>query len=201
VLLVGLTGGIGAGKSTVASLLASHGAIVIDADAIVRDLQQPGSDVFRRIVDRFGPDVVAPDGTLDRARIAEVVFRDDDARAALNAITHPEVMRVIAERVEEMRESGVVVVLDVPLLVEVGGGGGGLDCVVVVEADENERVARLVRERGMSADDARSRMAVQSSPAQREALADVLIRNDGDEDGLRAQVDALWERLEKQRAS
>jgi dephospho-CoA kinase len=194
VLLVGLTGGIGAGKSTVASMLAERGAVVIDADSIVRALQRPGTDVYRRIVDHFGDAVVAPDGTLDRARIAEVVFRDDHARAALNAITHPEVMREIADRVEALRDSDAIVVLDVPLLVEVGGGEG-LDFVVVVDAPEDERVARLARDRGMTAADAQARIAAQASPETRAALADVVVRNDGPPDALAAQVDDLWKRL------
>ncbi|HVL33685.1 MAG TPA: dephospho-CoA kinase [Actinomycetota bacterium] len=193
-LLVGLTGGIGAGKSTVASMLAARGAVIIDADAIVRDLQKPGTDTFRRIVDRFGPAVVSDDGTLDRERVAAVVFRDDDARAALNAIVHPEVMRKIAERIDTLKDTDEVVVLDVPLLVEIGGGEG-LDLIVVVEADEDLRVARLAASRSMSPDDARARMSTQASSAQRSALADVVVTNNGDEDALRGQVDALWERI------
>jgi dephospho-CoA kinase len=192
--LVGLTGGIGAGKSTVAAMLAERGAVVIDADAIVRDLYAPGSAVHRRIVERFGDRVVLPDGSLDRAKIAQAVFADDDARHALNAIVHPEVMAVIAQRVDELKASDSVVVLDVPLLVEVGGREG-LDLVVVVDAGEDARIARLTSERGMSADDARARMSVQASTEQRRALADVLIRNDASVDDLRAQVDAVWDRL------
>lgn len=193
-ILVGLTGGIGAGKSTVAAMLAEHGAVIIDADAIVRELQQPGTDVYRHIVDEFGPGVVAADGTLDRARIASLVFSDEDARGALNAITHPPVMEAIAAHVERLRDTDVVVVLDVPLLVEVGGGEG-LDCVVVVDAPEEERVARLAEQRGMSAEDARARIAAQATPDRREALADVIIHNGSDRGALAEQVDALWEKL------
>lgn len=192
-LLVGLTGGIGAGKTTVADLLAARGAIVMDADRIAREVVAPGTPALRRIVERFGPEVLAPDGSLDRARLAETVFRDDDARAALNGITHPEVMRVIAERLEGYVGTDAIVVLDVPLLVEIGGGGA--DLLVVVGAGEEARVERLARARAMNPADVRARMAAQASDAEREAPADVLIRNDGTEEELAAQVDALWARL------
>ena len=193
-LLVGLTGGIGAGKSTVAKLLAEHGAIVIDADSIVRELQQPGTDVFGAIVDRFGTHVVAADGTLDRERLADIVFRNDDARSALNAIVHPAVYAVMSERIAAVKDADKVVVLDIPLLAE-AGGGGGMDAVVVVEADGEMRVARVVSERGLDPEDVRARMATQASSEQREALADVVIRNNGTPEDLRAQVDDLWEQL------
>lgn len=195
-----MTGGIGAGKSTVARALADRGAIVIDADVIARDVVAPGTAAFRRVVERFGPSVVAPDGTLDRAVVAHLVFRDDDKRAALNAIVHPEVMREIAEQVEAMKDSDAVVVLDVPLLVEIGGGEG-LDLRVTVEADEETRVARVVRARDMNPEDVRARIAVQASPEQREALADVVIHNDGTEEDLRAHVDVLWERIQTARTA
>jgi len=193
-LLVGLTGGIGAGKSTVAGLLAEHGAVVIDADSIVRELQQPGTDVFRAIVDRFGSHVVAADGTLDRERLADIVFRNDDARSALNAIVHPAVYAVMSERIAAVKDADKVVVLDIPLLAE-AGGGGGMDAVVVVEADDEMRVARVVSERGLDTEDVRARMAAQASSEQRVALADVVIRNSGTPEDLRAQVDDLWEQL------
>jgi dephospho-CoA kinase len=193
-LLVGLTGGIGAGKSTVATLLAEHGAVVIDADSIVRELQQPGTDVFRAIVDRFGTHVVAADGTLDRERLADIVFRNDDARSALNAIVHPAVYSVMSERIAAVKDDDKVVVLDIPLLAE-AGGGGGMDAVVVVEADDEMRVARVVSERSLDPEDVRARMAAQASSEQREALADVVIRNNGTPEDLRAQVDDLWEQL------
>ena len=193
-LLVGLTGGIGAGKSTVATLLAERGAVVIDADSIVRELQRPGTDVFRAIVERFGTQVVAADGTLDRERLADIVFRNDDSRSALNAIVHPAVYAVMSERIAAVKDDAKVVVLDIPLLAE-AGGGGGMDAVVVVEADEEMRVARVVSERGLNPEDVRARMAAQASSEQREALADVVIRNNGAPEDLRAQVDDLWEQL------
>ncbi|TML81188.1 MAG: dephospho-CoA kinase [Actinobacteria bacterium] len=193
-LLVGLTGGIGAGKSTVARLLAEHGAVVIDADSIVRELQQPGTNVFRAIVDRFGSHVVAADGTLDRVRLADIVFRNDDARSALNGIVHPAVYAVMSERIAAVKDEDRVVVLDIPLLAE-AGGSGGMDAVVVVEADEDMRVARVVAERGLDPEDVRARMAAQASSEQREALADVVIRNNGAVEDLEAQVADVWEQL------
>jgi dephospho-CoA kinase len=198
VLLVGLTGGIGAGKSTVAHELASRGAVVLDADIIVRELQRAGTPVFRRIVERFGPDIVDVAGELDRARLGAAVFADDDARAALNAIVHPEVMREIAQRTESLSATDSVVVLDVPLLVEVGGGEG-LDLVVVVDARDHVRIERLARDRAMSAEEARARMSVQASDEERRALADMIINNDGDLQGLRTQIDDLWSRIEDMR--
>lgn len=193
-LLVGLTGGIGAGKSTVARLLAEHGAIVIDADSIVHELQRPGTDVFRAIVERFGDQVVAPDGTLNRSKLAEVAFADEAARSALNSIVHPAVYGVMSERIAAVTDPSAIVVLDVPLLAE-SGGGEGMDFVVVVDADQDVRVDRVVAERGLDPQQVRARMAVQASSEQREALADVVIKNDGDVDELRAQVDALWAEL------
>jgi len=200
VLLVGLTGGIGAGKSTVARLLAERGAVVIDADSIVRELQRPGTDVFRAIVERFGPDVVKADGSLDRERLADIVFRADESRSALNAIVHPAVYTVMSERIAELKDGDRVVVLDIPLLAE-AGGGEGMDAVVVVEAGEDARVARVQEERGLDPEDVRARMAAQASSEQREALADVVIRNDGPVEDLRAQVDALWEQLRARRGA
>ena len=196
-LLVGLTGGIGSGKSTVGRLLAERGAVLVDADAIVRNLQRPGEPVFARIVERFGDAVVATDGTLDRAALGAIVFRDEDARNDLNAIVHPEVMSRIAQTVDAMKDSGTIVVLDVPLLVEIGGGEG-LDLIVVVTAAEEVRLERLKRDRAMSAGDARARMAAQASEEQRGVLADVVITNDGDLEALEREVDALWERLRKE---
>ena len=197
-VLVGLTGGIGAGKSTVASALVARGAVVLDADAIVRDLQHAGTPVFTRIVERFGVSVVGADGELDRAALGALIFADDDARAALNAIVHPEVMTVTSARIAELAPTDTVVVLDIPLLVEVGGGDG-MDLVVVVDADEQTRIERLVRDRGMAVEEVRARMNVQASTEQRHALADVVINNDGDRASLTEQMDALWARIESMR--
>lgn len=175
-------------------MLAACGAVVIDADEIVRREQQPGTATFRRIVGLFGDEILAPDGSLDRRAIAARIFDDDDARAALNAIMHPLVMDEIAERVEGLRGSADVVVLDIPLLVEVGGGSG-LDVRITVEAPEDARMERLHRERAMEPSEVRARIAVQATDAQRRALADIVIVNDGSEDDLRARVAAIWERL------
>ncbi|MGZ4119215.1 MAG: dephospho-CoA kinase [Actinomycetota bacterium] len=197
-LLVGLTGGIGAGKSTVARLLADRGAVIIDADSIVRELQRPGTEVFRAIVERFGKQVVAADGSLDRPKLADIAFRDEDARSALNAIVHPAVYAVMAERITAIEDENAVVVLDIPLLAE-AGGREGMDVVIVVDADQDLRVTRVVDERGLDARQVRARMAAQASSEQRAALADVVIRNDGDMEALRAQVDALWVMLSERR--
>ncbi|MGZ4142494.1 MAG: dephospho-CoA kinase [Actinomycetota bacterium] len=197
-LLVGLTGGIGAGKSTVARLLADRGAVIIDADSIVRELQRPGTEVFRAIVERFGKQVVAADGSLDRPKLADIAFRDEDARSALNAIVHPAVYAVMAERITAIEDENAVVVLDIPLLAE-AGGREGMDVVIVVDADQDLRVTRVVDERALDARQVRARMAAQASSEQRAALADVVIRNDGDMEALRAQVDALWVMLSERR--
>ncbi len=194
-VLVGLTGGIGAGKSTVARELEARGAVVLDADSIVRDLQRAGTPTFARIVERFGEGILDAGGELDRAALGAAVFGDDDARAALNAIVHPEVMREIAARTEALSSSNSVVVLDVPLLVEVGGGEG-LDLVIVVAADQGVREERLMRDRSMGLEEVRARMSVQASDDERRALADVVITNDGDLSALRARVAELWARIE-----
>lgn len=193
-ILVGLTGGIGSGKSTVSARLAEHGATVIDADAIVREVQAPGQPTFDAIVERFGPDVVAEDGGLDRQALADRVFSDDEALAALNALVHPAVGAEIARRLEEAAGTDGVVVLDVPLLVE--SGRSDMAALVVVDVDPEVAVDRLVRHRGMRADDARARMARQASREDRLARADLVIDNSGDLAALEAQVDEVWEALQ-----
>lgn len=192
-LLIGLTGGIGSGKSTVSAMLAARGAVVIDADAITRELQRPGTPVFQAMVDRFGPGIVAHDGTLDRQAVADLVFHDAEALADLNAIVHPAVGAEIARRMEGAAGTDRIVVLDVPLLVE--SGRDDLAAVVVVDVDPEVALARLVEQRGMRPDDARARMARQASREERLARADEVLDNSGSLDDLRAQVDALWERL------
>lgn len=189
---VGLTGGVGSGKSTVAQLLAEHGAVVFDADAIARDVVEPGTSGFDAVVARFGSAVVLPDGGLDRAALAKIVFSDENARADLNAIVHPLVGQRFAEAMQAA-PADAVVVYDVPLLVE-GNLASGFDVVVVVEADSETRVARLAG-RGMPEADARARMAAQATDEQRRAVAHEVLTNDGSTAQLRAQVDALWQRL------
>lgn len=193
-LVVGLTGGIGSGKSTVAELLERHGAVVVDADRITRDLQQPGTPVFEAMVERFGPAIVATDGTLDRAAVAGVVFSDPAALADLNRMVHPEVGKEIARRLSELEGTDEIVVLDVPLMVETARGGfAGL---LVVDVDPEVAVRRLVDGRGFSEDDARRRIAVQASRQERLGLADHVIENSGTVEELQEKVDAAWAWIE-----
>lgn len=193
-LLIGLTGGIGSGKSTVSARLAHHGATVIDADAITRELQQPGTAVFDAMVERFGKGIVAPDGTLDRQAVADIVFADPAALADLNAIVHPAVGAEIARRLAVASAAGGgVVVLDVPLLVETGRDDMAM--LVVVDVDPEVAVRRLVHQRGMREEDVRARMARQAPREERLAKADHVLDNSGTLEELHAQVDALWARL------
>jgi dephospho-CoA kinase len=194
VLVLGLTGGIGSGKSTVSALLEKKGAVIIDADRVVRELQQPGEPVFDAMVEAFGNGIVAPDGTLDRQAVADLVFGDEEKLAALNGIVHPAVGVRMAEQMAALADTDRVVVLDVPLLVEKGGYDTGGTVVVDVEPDL--AVRRLVEHRGFSEADARARMARQSSREDRLAEADVVIDNSGSLDDLAPQIDALWSRIE-----
>ena len=193
-LHVGLTGGIGAGKSTVARLLAEHGAIVLDADLAARAVVEPGTAGLAEVVGAFGPGVLREDGSLDRAALAAVVFTDEEQRNKLNAIVHPRVRTWMAERVAAA-PAGSVVVQDVPLLVE-GGGAKLFEHVVVVDADDETRIARLVGDRGMSEQDARARIAAQASREQRNAVADRLIDNSGGPAELASAVSDLWRELD-----
>lgn len=191
---MGLTGGIGSGKSTVAAMLAERGAVVVDADALAREAVAPGSPGLAQVVDRFGPGVLAPDGSLDRAAVAAVVFADPVALADLNAIVHPPVRAAIAERVAALDGEGGVIVLAIPLLVE-SGRTYGTETVVVVDCPEEVALRRLVDGRGMDEADARRRMAAQVSRAERLAAADVVIDNSGSLDDLRQAVDRVWGEL------
>jgi dephospho-CoA kinase len=190
---VGLTGGVGSGKSTVARRFAEHGAVVIDADAIAREVVEPGTPGFRAVVDRFGPAVVGADGALDRPALAGLVFSDDERRSELNAIVLPLVGQRVAE-LEATAPADAVTVYDVPLLVE-GDMAAGFDFVVVVLAAVQTRLERLAG-RGMEEDDARRRMASQASDEQRRAVADAIIDNDGDLDALSAAADRVWARIQ-----
>jgi len=193
-LMVGLTGGIGAGKSAVAARLAELGAVVIDADQLARAVVAPGTEGLAEVVAAFGAGILAPDGALDRPALGRVVFDDPDARHRLEAIIHPRVRARTAELVAAAAPDAIVV-NDVPLLVETGIAAG-YDLVVVVLADEAVRVERLVRDRGMTAEQALARIRAQATDEQRRAVADVVLINEGSLDELRAQVDAAWhERL------
>lgn len=191
--LIGLTGGIGSGKSTVSALLAQRGAVVIDADAITRELQQPGTDVFAAMVERFGDQIVAADGTLDRQAVADIVFSDPDALADLGRIVHPAVGAEIARRLAEEASTDHLVILDVPLLVE--SGRDDLRGLVVVDLDPEIAVARLVEHRGMREDDARARIAAQAARQDRLAKADLVIDNSGSREDLEVAVAEVWPRL------
>ncbi len=195
VIHVGLTGGIGSGKSTVAALLAERGAVVIDADRLARDVVAPGTDGIRRVVGEFGEAVLAPDGALDRSRLASVVFADPARRAALNAIVHP-LVRSRSDEIVAGLPPDAVVVHDIPLLVE-NGMASRFDLVVVVDAPDEVQVERLVRDRGLEPDDARARIAAQATREQRRAVADFVIDNSGPPEGLTTQVRELWSRVEQ----
>lgn len=190
-ILVGLTGGIGAGKSTVSALLAEHGATIVDADAITRELQEPGQPVLAAMVERFGERILQPDGSLDRQAVADIVFNDADALTDLNAIVHPAVGAEIAERLAAAEQRDDVVVLDVPLLVE--SGRSDLVGLIVVDVDPEIAVQRLVEQREMREGDARARISRQASRAERIAAADVVIDNSGSLDDLRRRVDEVWD--------
>jgi dephospho-CoA kinase len=194
VLRIGLTGGIGSGKSTVSRLLAERGAVVVDADAIAREVVEPGTVGLAAVVAAFGDGILAADGSLDRPALGAVVFADPDARGRLNAIVHPLVRERAAELADRVPDDGVVV-HDVPLLVESGQaadqGGHVYDLVLVVETDLETRLQRLLR-RGMTEDDARARIAVQATDEERRAVADVVLDNSGTPEELAAQVDRFW---------
>ncbi|MEU4684608.1 dephospho-CoA kinase [Streptomyces xinghaiensis] len=192
-LKVGLTGGIGAGKSEVSRLLASYGAVVVDADKIAREVVEPGTPGLAAVVAEFGPEILTEDGALDRPRLGGVVFADPERLKALNAIVHPLVGARSAE-LESAAGEDAVVVHDVPLLAE-NGLAPLYDLVVVVDAAPGTQLDRLVRRRGMSEEEARSRMAAQAGREQRKAVADLVIDNDGPIEALEPQVRAVWEEL------
>lgn len=192
---IGLTGGIGSGKSTVAGMLEARGAVIIDADAIARGLVEPGQPALVALVDEFGESILQPDGSLSRASLASLAFRDPGTTDRLNAIMHP----LIAEesrRLMDSAPSDAVVVYDMPLLVETGQQSL-VDMVVVVDVPEEMQVGRAVGMRGLDAEDVRRRMAVQATRDQRRAVADVVIENSGSLDETEAQVDRLWRTLDE----
>jgi len=191
--MVGLTGGIGSGKSTVSAALAARGAVIVDADAITRDLQQPGRPVLLAIAERFGSHVLQADGSLNRPALAQIVFSDSAALADLNGIVHPAVRKEIAARMAAEADTDHVVVLDVPLLVESKDPGFNRTAgTIVVDTPEDVAVERLMTYRGFSEADARSRIANQASREQRLAAADFVVHNGGTIEELNSQFDDLW---------
>jgi dephospho-CoA kinase len=193
VILVGLTGGIGSGKSTISSLLEGKGAVIIDADAIVREVQLPGSSVLAELAEKFGSEVLAADGSLDRQAVANIVFTDPDALKALNAIVHPAVGKEMNRRMIEQRSTDHVVVLDIPLLTE--NPREGLQGKIVVDVPVEVQVERLVKYRGFDEADARARISRQATREQRLATADFVVDNSGDLADLQPQIDKLWQWL------
>jgi dephospho-CoA kinase len=194
VLLVGLTGGIGSGKSTVARMLEARGAVVFDADVLAREVVEPGTPGHAAVIERFGANVLAPGGELDREALASIVFADPAARRDLEAIVHPEVRRRFAEGSEDFRETDRVVVFSAPLLVETGMHTA-FEVLVVVSARSDTQIERLMRDRGMSEEAVRSRIAAQASPEARAEVADVIVDNEGSLEELEAQVVRLWNDL------
>lgn len=195
-LAVGLTGGIGSGKSTVADMLVSRGAALIDADRIARQVVEPGGPAYAPLVERFGASILASDGTVDRPALAAVAFADKKSLADLNAITHPAIGVVMAERRAELEGTDRVVVLDVPLLAPAHREVLSLDLVLVVDCDPAVALERLVSQRGLAEEDARARMAAQVSRDERLRGADLVVDNSGDRNQLSAQVDRVWADLE-----
>lgn len=199
-LSVGLTGGIGAGKSEVSRLLVSYGAVLIDADKIAREVVEPGTPGLAAVVDAFGPEILTADGTLDRPKLGSIVFSDADSLARLNAIVHP----LVGARSRELEraaeaDADAVVVHDVPLLTE-NKLAELYDVVVVVDASPKTQLDRLVRQRGMPESEARSRMAAQATREQRLAIADLVIDNDGPLEDLEPQVREVWTELTRRAA-
>jgi len=195
-LLVGLTGGIGAGKSTVAELLRAKGAVIIDADEVARAVVEPDRPAFAALIERFGDEIVGADGRLDRAALARRAFVDDESRQALEAITHPAVGDEFLARIGAAPDDRVVV-CDVPLLVESATAASrGYEAVIVVESPRALRLDRL-EQRGLDRADAEARMAAQASDEQRRAIATFVLDNSGDQDALAPQVDAVWAELHR----
>ena len=194
-LLVGLTGGIASGKSTVSAMLAERGAEVIDADHIARQVVMPGTPAWCKIREHFGPGVLHPDGQIDRQALADIVFADKTRLALLNEITHPAIFARIADRLEEHHDQDVVVVLDAALLIE-AGLSEGVDVVIVVHSPQEIQLERLAA-KGMGERDASDRIAAQLAPEKRLARADVVIDNSGSLEKLGRRVDEVWQELQR----
>jgi dephospho-CoA kinase len=197
-LLVGLTGGIASGKSTVSAMLAERGAEVIDADHIARQVVMPGTHAWYKIRDHFGPGVLFPDGAIDRQALADIVFSDPAKLTVLNEITHPEIFARIADRLEALHDQDVVVILDAALLIEAGFADGA-DVVVVTHSPREIQVERLAA-KGMGARDAEARITAQLPPEKRLARADIVIDNMGSLEDLTRRVDEVWEELQRRLA-
>ena len=187
---LGLTGGIGSGKTVVSSMLAERGAIIIDADAVVKELQAPGQPLLQELADAFGDSIITADGSLDRGALANIAFNDKDALARLNKIVHPAVGKEMDRRLNEQRDTDNIVVLDIPLLAE--NPRKGLSGVIVVDVPVETAVARLVEFRNMDEADARARIAHQASREKRLAIADMVVENSGTLDDLSRRVDEVW---------
>jgi dephospho-CoA kinase len=196
-LLVGLTGGIGTGKSTVARMLEKWGAVVFDADVLARQAVAPGTPGFDQVVERFGPNVLAPGGGLDREALASIVFSDPAARRDLEGIVHPEVRRMFAEGCEEYRDSDRVVVFSAPLLVETGMHTA-FDRLIVVSAPVATQIERLMRDRGMAERDVQARIAAQLPLEAKAEVADILLDNEGTLEDLERSVERVWRDLDAQ---
>lgn len=194
-LVVGLTGGIGAGKTTFAALLAERGAVVIDADLLGRDALRPGKPAWHSVVDQFGDEVLAANSMeIDRKRLASIVFSDRDKLAALNAIVHPVIFRAIADRLEPLRRTDEIVVVDAAVIVETGLDKS-VDLIVVVEAPERDRVERVARARDMSFVEVRARMGSQGDPSELRKRANIVVSNVGRLDDLNREADRVWKEL------
>jgi dephospho-CoA kinase len=194
-LAVGLTGAIGAGKSSASQLLVARGARLIDADLIAREVVEPGGPAYQPMIDRFGAGILDADGRIDRPTVAGLVFGHPEALADLNAITHPAIGVAMVERKDRFAGTDDIVVLDIPLLGEIHRESLGLGAVVVVDAPAEVALDRLVRLRGMSDEDARARIGSQVDRQSRLDIADLVIDNSGDEEQLRAEVDRVWSAL------
>lgn len=200
-LLVGLTGGIASGKSTVSALLAARGAVVIDADEIARRIIEPGGEAHAGVVAAFGPGIVHAGGSIDRDALAKLVFENPERRLELESLTHPIVMAQIAQRIDSLRDTESIVVCDIPLLTEAIAGKDMFDVIVVVEAGRQTQVDRLATARGYTEEQALARIGAQASPAERRSIADHVIVNDQDLTALEKRVDEVWSALQSARRS